>query len=787
MMGEVIIMNFKKLLLFFVFFIICMNINLASITDDIKFYSSFDEKKTEDISGNGVGVSSTAGSIGYTNYSILGNSLSIYDDYGDYITLNNILITEGDSSVTTSVWVNVDFCGEFSCSGNSEQPGSILFMGDGGHASEVWDSQYYDSNHYSIDIYGSTSPDYANWLISGYVSNLKQNWHHVVYLYNSSSSTRKIYVDGVLSNSDSETLSFTRDLTRIGSDNSGDNEYVGLIDELAVWDRALTENEIDLLYNNGNGFNPYYSIINLKNQNTGEVYSNYTATLLNINDSTYSYLNDSDGLLFVNLSSENKYKLNITSLDNSFMKVINNEFFGNFTEKTIYTSGISEFYVKSIYDNESYENFTISGKNLNTSETFTKTDESGTVFKGLINENVYLFNITSNDETFAYLYNQTVYGNITNKTFYVFDYNSIDINIYDETTEKKINNTNSSIYYSLNTENTVTNDTGFFHLEGLQSGTWTLRGENNNYYDRYYYLTMEDGEYHTLNMYLINITDGVKRNHYIYCENEPVSDALISYYTSINGEYKTVAQRKTDGTGLAPFFLNPNIMYKITIISNQETYLNYFIPSEDPINIDICAGSSGQPYNWTTIYDKFDYLPSPISNIVEAKTTNFSVSFSSENGYLKEFGLYSNSTGIFKESSISGSPNGGELYITLNLTNFTNIIDVYYYANITGENDLFVTKKTYKTPAFSEAGNYSIKETVSEAKNNFSVYWRYIIVTLIAFMVMVGLYRYLPAVANCFVGLGVFASFVYFDWINILYIIPMGAVFLVYIISERYS
>ena len=458
-----------------------------------------------------------------------------------------------------------------------------------------------------------------------------------------------------------------------------------------------------------------------------------------------------------------------------------------YINKTINPQKVT-YKVKDLYTSDFYSNFTANILYIETGKSYTASTETDTLNYTFYNSNITNnVSVTSNLSDFLDI--DAFYFNASdiNYNFTTYGRNSISVYIYDEITEEIINTSTTDLTYNLDVNSySESNDNGSFYLTNLESGEWEFIGENTNYNTRYFYVTLEENSHNELDLYLINKTESEKITHYILCESSPVGSALITYQASINGSYKTVAQRKTDGTGQAFLYLNTLRQYKVIIQDSGDNYINYFIPSESPIEIDICTGESGQPYNWSTVYNKFDYLLSPESSLVSNEMVTFSVSFSSEKGYLREFGIYSDSLGTMVTSNITGSPSGGEVDITLNLSNYTGLIDIYYYANITGENKLFTTKKTYKTELFSSARNFSVKENFEKMKPEFSEFWRYIIVTIIAFLVMIPFYNLIPPVVNSFIALAVFASFIYFGWIEILYIIPTGAVLIVYTLSERY-
>lgn len=82
------------------------------------------------------------------------------------------------------------------------------------------------------------------------------SWKHIVGTYDG--STMKIYVDGSLSNSASfsGSIATTSAVLGIGHDitDGGNNVHlIGAIDEVGIWSRALTSDEVSLLYNGGAG------------------------------------------------------------------------------------------------------------------------------------------------------------------------------------------------------------------------------------------------------------------------------------------------------------------------------------------------------------------------------------------------------------------------------------------------------------------------------------------------------------------------------------------------------
>lgn len=115
----------------------------------------------------------------------------------------------------------------------------------GGGASS-WDAGYYINNQ--LAIYDSYN------LVLSYVIELANNWHFISIVYNG--NTRSIYVDGQYKTSQNIRTPFatrTTDIFRIGMHTSGDGDqqFIGAIDDIRVYNRALSENEILQLYREG--------------------------------------------------------------------------------------------------------------------------------------------------------------------------------------------------------------------------------------------------------------------------------------------------------------------------------------------------------------------------------------------------------------------------------------------------------------------------------------------------------------------------------------------------------
>jgi len=83
------------------------------------------------------------------------------------------------------------------------------------------------------------------------------DWHHVAGVYDGSKRSMRVYVDGHLADRVVEGLAGNhilpaKTVLTIGGSLEGETNYQ-VFDEVAIWDRPLTDAEITTLYNNGGG------------------------------------------------------------------------------------------------------------------------------------------------------------------------------------------------------------------------------------------------------------------------------------------------------------------------------------------------------------------------------------------------------------------------------------------------------------------------------------------------------------------------------------------------------
>jgi hypothetical protein len=250
-----------------------------------------------DLSGNGNnGI--VNGAVLTTDRFGLSNKAYIYDGLNDFISVphKTILNLPGTGSFSFSAWV-------FKTSYKKEM--SILSKGPGNGANSN-DVYIFSLNpNPKIGLQLANYPN-AYWTTSS--DSIRNNsWSHVVVVYESTSKSSLYYINGVYvgkqaysfspsSNGDTNPLFFGKQ-----GYNCDCNYFDGKIDDIGVWNRALTQNEITKLYIGCN------KTITQEPVNQGMFTGNATFTCAT-NDTLVNYQWQSDlGMGWNNLSNAGQY------------------------------------------------------------------------------------------------------------------------------------------------------------------------------------------------------------------------------------------------------------------------------------------------------------------------------------------------------------------------------------------------------------------------------------------------------------------------------------------------
>ena len=199
-----------------------------SLTQGLVGHWKFDEGSgptAADASGNG-----NDGTVEGATFTVdEGRPALQFDGVDDYVTAGNAGIPTGNSARTITAWVkrnvNVTHC-FVGWGRNSENNSSEI----------LWDRGFFFRG-------------YANDLRSPGDMQQLDRWYHVAATHDS--TTLKLYVDGVEVARAAKELNTIAADVQIGKSVNGIFHFTGLISDVRIYDRALSEAEIQLLYKLG--------------------------------------------------------------------------------------------------------------------------------------------------------------------------------------------------------------------------------------------------------------------------------------------------------------------------------------------------------------------------------------------------------------------------------------------------------------------------------------------------------------------------------------------------------
>lgn len=216
--------------------VISLNVN-AGLSDGIQYYYTID---TTNVSGTAV-----IDSIGANNLTNTGADLSALG-----IVNEGGLFGSGDkfeagapllhttANWTFSVWIN--------WTGTSSLHAILAeHYPDGTTDGRFWLAIQNSTNKVSVNINGDNRVQSVNTVS-------RNVWHHIV-ISRDIADNYTIYLDGVFENSGKYAKAISVLNTRFGLEDHNGYQFLGTMDEIGIWTRALTQSEVTELYNSGSG------------------------------------------------------------------------------------------------------------------------------------------------------------------------------------------------------------------------------------------------------------------------------------------------------------------------------------------------------------------------------------------------------------------------------------------------------------------------------------------------------------------------------------------------------
>ncbi len=384
--------------------------------------------------------------------------------------------------------------------------------------------------------------------------------------------------------------------------------------------------------------------------------------------------------------------------------------------------GTSNLTIIALSSDGTVNNFNTTLELISTGYRETKETNSGkVVFSTLIG----IYNVTLNASGFAFAHEAITIsaGNqFPNITFNLFSENSINITIFDEETNEIINYTLVTLVMDHeNQKFTNTTNTGNSFFIGLFDGLWSLLASSPIHAAREYIFTIVPQSTSTLNVYLLNASNGEDKTFNIKNkQDQTLPDSTITVSNKINTSFVTVAQRVTDFAGQANIFLSSSNDYRFTVEANGFTTKIFDLtPVASAYDIIMDPTTS---IDFTTVFNdvSFTIFP-PSSTITVSDSQNFSIVTSSPEGMITYFGLNSSFNNTDRITNVTGSPAGGTASITINTTGFNSTtIAVDFFIKINGEDGIVSVHRDYRTSLFVVPGNSSAQSVADKYKDSFS-------------------------------------------------------------------
>ena len=283
-------LKMKKIFLFMFVLLSLLSVSFGALLDDNQGYNDLDHDSL-DSSGN----SNTLINYGASPISAKLNNGYSCDGINDYFDVDSGLIdtiNNFNNDFMIGLWIKTSTTNSY-IMGTIQGTGSFALL-------------YINAGKFEIRL--DDGPDQLQAIGT---SNINDNtWHYVVAQYIESTNTVKVYVDGNMetssSNSAFSSVTLDKNFAICARNNAGTIGAFNVIsiDELTYYNRSLSDSEILEYYNNGAGFNPYASpeTTPIINHNVQEFYNseNISINLTATSNINMSYVLDYEDLIINN-------------------------------------------------------------------------------------------------------------------------------------------------------------------------------------------------------------------------------------------------------------------------------------------------------------------------------------------------------------------------------------------------------------------------------------------------------------------------------------------------------
>ncbi len=336
------------------------------------------------------------------------------------------------------------------------------------------------------------------------------------------------------------------------------------------------------------------------------------------------------------------------------------------------------------------------------------------------------------------------------------------------------------------------------NFSNAPNGDITITLENTSYETRLYFEELTTDATIVKNYFMLKTVSGAFVSFFLVDQTtgNPIAivNGLVDIDKSINGSYQDIAERLTDGSGVASIFLKRTTQYRMTFSADGYTTQQFFItPSEASYTINMVTESA---INLTTrhVFGTTVYSIAPAT--LYTNTTSITFGVTDSNNSLSFYGMNItwNNTQLYF-ANITGDGDGGNLIATINLENASGM-----YVNITAwfkpPDDIlpttyFIFEKKVVVDAYFVGGGAA--GTLIGAVEEIPTVARLVIAIFIAMMLVMGTNRAGGSAVGSAVLVLIFLGFMtaigWFtgidNWLP-LYSLMTLATFSIYILSSRW-
>jgi len=237
-----------------------------------------------------------------------------------------------------------------------------------------------------------------------------------------------------------------------------------------------------------------------------------------------------------------------------------------------------------------------------------------------------------------------------------------------------------------------------YSSEGIPTGDVVVSVESSGYQSRSYFVGLDENSEVSLTSYLLDSTQGIYMSIEVLSpQRDAVSGVDVDVQRKYGVAWKTVSQKSTATDGSASFFLDPESTYRVFIDDDEGSFTGTFSPVNyqyDPLQIRLSEDSDLID---STVWDSVSYSLRPngsVLNSTDAYEFNWTVGDSEGGIEGLELRFMNESGAVLDSVSSTGSPSGGTISSSLNLSDY-NLSDLVVESVFWKDDREFVYQRSY--------------------------------------------------------------------------------------------